>query len=444
MLFSACNAPQPPKDSISIESHAAALNEFSKDFTKTKVIAISDITNYTGEHIDIQSLIAKLKVKLSHNDKIVFSSAVGGSGASVDTMIKKSRKLRDNAEFNPYTTKEKGELLAPDYSLFGKITKSNGGYEFLLTLSDLGKGVEVWSNIERFHTIPKMTKKTISKEEEVLQNCLQEGIEDSVCKEFVKITKTLMIYKDDKDFDDLWKESLDKCFKESNANACKEVKRFANAMIKLFEIFKEFPTLADKDSPFGNINQCEKDIECAPSMIVFYVLADRDTEAIALAKKAKISAEIIGEIGKMLYDMKEFDRSIQYFQLGCKGDNLSCLRLAYVYSEQQDYFNASKINNTLCQKASVEIKSTACFNIGFAYQKGEGVRQDFIKAMESYKKACNLKYAGACNNIGYFYHNGLGVKRNFSLAKQYYGKACDLGEQMGCDNYKNLNSFGVP
>lgn len=160
-IFCACNAPQTPQDSIDtmIQSHANALEKFSEGLKKPKVIAISDIINYTGEAIDIQSLIAKLKLAISHNHKITFSSAVGGSGANIDTMIKQSRKLRDNAEFNPYTTKEKGELLAPDYSLSGKITKSNGGYEFLLTLSDLGKGVEVWSHIARFHTIPKTTKR---------------------------------------------------------------------------------------------------------------------------------------------------------------------------------------------------------------------------------------------------------------------------------------------
>ncbi|MGX3098858.1 hypothetical protein [Helicobacter sp. 23-1046] len=425
-----------------IQSHANALEKFSERLKKPKVIAISDIANYTGEAIDIQSLIAKLKLALSQNHKITFSSAVGGSGASIDTMIKQSRKLRDNAEFDPYTTKEKGELLAPDYSLSGKITKIAGGYEFLLTLSDLGRGVEVWSNIARFHTIPKMTKKTMSKEEEALQDCLQNGIEDSVCKELIKTIMAL--YKDDKDFDDLWKESLDKCFKESNANACKEGKELAKTFIKFFElseeVAKEYPSLANKeDSPFGIFNQCEKDTECASSMSMLYALAERDKEAIALAKKAKNSTEIFHNIGRLLYEIigEDYDRVILYFKLACNGRNSSCVNLAFIYNEKQDYFNANKINNTLCQKATNGIiKSSGCFGIGLAYHKGEGARQDFIKAMESYKKACNLKHAGACNNIGHLYDAGLGVRQNYPLAKQYYGKACDLGLQLGCDNYK--------
>lgn len=437
-IFCACNAPQTPQDSIDtmIQSHANALEKFSEGLKKPKVIAISDITNYTGEAIDIQSLIAKLKLALSHNHKITFSSAVGGSGANIDTMIKQSRKLRDNAEFNPYTTKEKGELLAPDYSLTGKITKSNGGYEFLLTLSDLGKGVEVWSNMARFHTIPKTTKKTISKEKEALQNCLQEGIEDSVCKEVIKTLMTL------ESFDDLWEESFDKCFKESNANACKEVKKIANAMIKLFDIAKEFPTLADKNSPFGNINQCEKDTECASSMSWFYTLAERDKEAITLAKKAKNSNEIFHEIGGFLYEIGESDRAIQYLQLGCdKAMYGTCAILADALYEYGDFFNAKKYYTIIAQKTNKYLKGYSHYKLGYMYAYGEGVRQDFNKAREHYKVACDLKYGGGCNNLGRLYGTGSGVKLNYPLAKQYYGKACDLGLQLGCDNYKLFNDI---
>lgn len=391
-IFCACNAPQTPQDSIGtmIQSHADALQQFSQTLKKPKVIAISDITNYTGEAIDIQSLIAKLKLALSHNHKITFSSAVGGSGANIDTMIKQSRKLRDNAEFNPYTTKEKGELLAPDYSLSGKITKNGAGYEFLLALNDLSKGVEVWSHIARFHTIPKTTKKTISKEEEALQDCLQEGIEDSVCKEIVKTLMTL--YKDGESFDDLWEESFDKCLKESNANACKEVKKFASAMIKLFDIAKEFPTLADKNSPFGKFNQCERDTECASSMSAFYTLAERDKEAIALAKKAKNSTEIFREIGGFLYEIGESDRAIQYLQLGCdKAMYGTCAILANVLYEYGDFFNAKKYYTIIAQKTNKYLKGYSHYKLGYMYAYGQGVRQDFNKAKRTLQGCLRFK-----------------------------------------------------
>lgn len=87
------------------------------------------------------------------------------------------------------------------------------------------------------------------------------------------------------------------------------------------------------------------------------------------------------------------------------------------------------------------------FSVGFskdlvelgieAYEKG-----DYQKAAELYKKACDGGAASGCYNLGFLYQKGQGVGQNFSTAKQYYGKACDLGLQFGCDSYRKLNEKG--
>ena len=87
------------------------------------------------------------------------------------------------------------------------------------------------------------------------------------------------------------------------------------------------------------------------------------------------------------------------------------------------------------------------FSIGFskdliesgteAYSKG-----DYQKVAELSKKACDSGEARGCLGLGFLYDKGQGVKQNFSTAKQYYGKACDLGLQLGCDNYRKLNEKG--
>ena len=71
------------------------------------------------------------------------------------------------------------------------------------------------------------------------------------------------------------------------------------------------------------------------------------------------------------------------------------------------------------------------------------MRQDYAKAAELLKKACDMKEAHACNNLGSLYDNGEGVRQDKSIAKQYFGKACDLGEQRGCNVYRELNEQGV-
>ena len=73
------------------------------------------------------------------------------------------------------------------------------------------------------------------------------------------------------------------------------------------------------------------------------------------------------------------------------------------------------------------------------YENGQGVKQDYSKSVELYKKACNGGYNRGCFNLGAFYLKGKGAKQDYHIAKEYFGKACKLGFQSGCDFYKKLN-----
>ena len=80
--------------------------------------------------------------------------------------------------------------------------------------------------------------------------------------------------------------------------------------------------------------------------------------------------------------------------------------------------------------------------LGEMYEYGEGVRQDYQKAVEWYTKAANQGLADAQYNLGALYYKGLGVPQNKSTAKRYFDQACNNGEQLGCDNYRILNQQG--
>ena len=77
--------------------------------------------------------------------------------------------------------------------------------------------------------------------------------------------------------------------------------------------------------------------------------------------------------------------------------------------------------------------------MGVLYSNGHGVRQDYYKAKEWYKKSAEQGNAKAQFNLGILYEDGLGVRQNLSEAKEWYGKACDNGFQKGCDAYARLN-----
>lgn len=117
-----------------------------------KVLVISNIINDTMQHIDTEQLTRKVTRKMRESGKFILSLAMG---ANSDSMIEVARNARDNDEFNQYTTIEKGELIAPELSLSGKIIQKNTklssskqriDYYFLLTLSDIKSGLVIWDD----------------------------------------------------------------------------------------------------------------------------------------------------------------------------------------------------------------------------------------------------------------------------------------------------------
>lgn len=89
------------------------------------------------------------------------------------------------------------------------------------------------------------------------------------------------------------------------------------------------------------------------------------------------------------------------------------------------------------------VSQVNCWIVGALYEEGKGVRQDYAKAAEYYKKGCDLGYAMPCEALGDLYMKGKGVPRNRSSAKRLFGKACDLGNQVACNKYRELNQAGV-
>ncbi|WP_084330318.1 penicillin-binding protein activator LpoB [Helicobacter macacae] len=131
-------------------------SDFVKNLEGKKVLVIANIENLTDDDIDIELLSRKFARQIRNSKKFVLTNAIAGSGSKKDKMIKDSRALRNDEEYDQYTTKEKGNLLSPDYSLAGKITqrtknigkKVRVDYQFLLVLTDLKTGVVLWDNEE--------------------------------------------------------------------------------------------------------------------------------------------------------------------------------------------------------------------------------------------------------------------------------------------------------
>lgn len=119
-----------------------------------KVVAMGHVKNDTALRIETEKLTAKITSAMRRSGKFILTSAVAAGGA-LDSMSEDIRELRDNPEFNQKTIAKQGTLLAPDYSLFGKIRQdevklANGKkqveYFFLLRLTDLTNGTVYWED----------------------------------------------------------------------------------------------------------------------------------------------------------------------------------------------------------------------------------------------------------------------------------------------------------
>ena len=94
------------------------------------------------------------------------------------------------------------------------------------------------------------------------------------------------------------------------------------------------------------------------------------------------------------------------------------------------------------EKAATEGDVQAQVRLGFMFDQGRGVRQDYAVARQWYEKAANQGNENAQFNLGVMHEIGKSVRQDRAKAKEYYGKACDQGHQPGCNEYRQLNERG--
>lgn len=178
LLFSACSQPKytDGKASQKTQGDALTLGLDREDFenaandmiqsllsdpafanlnsSNRKVIAMGRIINDTPQRIDTDKLTAKITIALRKSGKFILTTAVGAGGAK-DNLSHEVRELRDNDEFNQNSIAQKGTLLAPNFSLSGKIRqdtvklhngKIQAEYFFHLILTDLNSGLAFWED----------------------------------------------------------------------------------------------------------------------------------------------------------------------------------------------------------------------------------------------------------------------------------------------------------
>jgi len=121
------------------------------------VVTTAKVVNDTMQRIDTEQLTFKIEQDLMNSGQVVMTAAVGGQGAP-DQMVYQLRDLRDSEkseEFKKDTMPGKGQIIAPELSISGKIIQRNIRYEkntqqveyyFQLRVAEMASGSVYWQN----------------------------------------------------------------------------------------------------------------------------------------------------------------------------------------------------------------------------------------------------------------------------------------------------------
>lgn len=144
--------------------------------------------------------------------------------------------------------------------------------------------------------------------------------------------------------------------------------------------------------------------------------------------------------GKHYYENNDIKQAMLWYQKGCDADNLfSCNNLGVNYYDMKNYTQAFKFATKACDGGSMG----ACNGLGLLYENGWGVKQNGVKALELYSKACESGEKYGCSNAGGMYYSGIaGVKRDFIKARSYAKKGCELDEGNACLGLGNMYADG--
>ena len=116
------------------------------------VMAVSTILNDTTQRVDTDQLTKKIRVSLLQSGKFITTTAISANGAE-DKMVAQVRELKNSKLVNQKTVKKNGTVVAPDFSLSGKIIQRNHkvdkrtqqvDYYFQLSITNLENGLAYW------------------------------------------------------------------------------------------------------------------------------------------------------------------------------------------------------------------------------------------------------------------------------------------------------------
>ncbi|ETX62230.1 hypothetical protein P835_03632 [Citrobacter portucalensis] len=116
----------------------------------------------------------------------------------------------------------------------------------------------------------------------------------------------------------------------------------------------------------------------------------------------------------------------------------------YCWNEKDGSVRIENSSDTLMQitKAAEQGDVKAQFELGSFYEHGNGVTQDYTRALKWYRKSAEQGYKYAQYNLGTLYDNAKGVSQSYEAAKKWYQRAAEQGLDVAQFNLGLFYSLG--
>ena len=117
------------------------------------VMAVDRVKNDTMQRFDTDILTSYITQELMNNNKVMVTSAIAATESNRSEMIRASRSVRGDAEFNQSTVARTGQLVAPSHAIYGKIVQreipmdncdKQVEYYFQMRIVELATGLQWW------------------------------------------------------------------------------------------------------------------------------------------------------------------------------------------------------------------------------------------------------------------------------------------------------------
>lgn len=124
---------------------------------------------------------------------------------------------------------------------------------------------------------------------------------------------------------------------------------------------------------------------------------------------------------------KETEKEKSLLKAATKGDVKAQSDLGVLYHHGDGVFQNYKKAVKWYKKAAEQGDKIAQSALGVLFHNGEGVAQDYNEAAKWYKKAAEQGHPQAQSNLGVLYEEGQGVDQSYNEALKWYQKAAEQG-----------------